>query len=525
MLVTAAAARAQPIPSPAVTGRPEAVRETTSLQAAVQRHPDDRVAVLALAKVLEETGDRGAAIALLGDFLRRHPDDADAHLLLARAYARNHDFAAAEIQYQAVLQQRPHAADAQRGLAEAYAVAERFEEARALYAALLADNPGDYDARVGLAAIEAYEGRYSAARADYRRAIALRPDDPQTLVDLARIEFLFGDYGAARRLLNHAMTLDPIDQDALQLKKRIDEILGPALESSFSTLSAGRTLSAQARITQRWFATPALRLDLELSRFDLEESGIDAHANRYGVIATFEPNHAVGADVRLLRSHFVGLEPTTDVRMAVLGSSNGLRFALGYSVGGIDDGLAASDQIISPRGAGIRIASLHASGSASVRNETAFVGLHSAAYSDGNRYHEVDFDLGHQFAHYAGGAVSVTAAARLAGFLDNYSFFAYSVHGYYDYFSERDLSLTASAQARLAPRVIGGVSVTGGTRRTLLLPGPTGERPFSRLDPYLQVGGRAFTLDVAGEAARYGGSYFVRSYDTSSLQFRLAYHW
>jgi tetratricopeptide (TPR) repeat protein len=148
----------------------------------LSRHPDDREAMLGLARALSWTGDLKGAGEIYARLAEDDPDNVEARLGVARMHAWDGRHGAAAREYGAVLELEPDNAEATLGLARAENRRGKHRHAEELLEAWLEEHPEDADARAELArarfwmgegdaALETIAGDDSPAAEDVRQAV------------------------------------------------------------------------------------------------------------------------------------------------------------------------------------------------------------------------------------------------------------------------------------------------------------------------------------------------------------------
>jgi tetratricopeptide (TPR) repeat protein len=125
----------------------------------LERHPDDRDAVLGLARALAWSDDLLAADEIYARVVAEDPADEEALLGLARVTAWREDHAEAAHLYARVLETAPDSREALLGLAAAENARGRHRQAATHYEELLERDRTDAEARTGLAQAWYWQGR------------------------------------------------------------------------------------------------------------------------------------------------------------------------------------------------------------------------------------------------------------------------------------------------------------------------------------------------------------------------------
>ncbi len=155
-------------------GRTEAAR--MRLQALLKKEPANATAMVALADVLERSGERGAQVlTLLADAVRLTPGDPRLRIVHANHLARRGDGRAAS----AALQDAVNAM------------------------------PGNPALLQALARVQTANGEHEQALVSLGKLVAAQPGATEPLVSLAQVHVAMGNLGAARRALERALQAQP----------------------------------------------------------------------------------------------------------------------------------------------------------------------------------------------------------------------------------------------------------------------------------------------------------------------------
>ncbi|HYK53992.1 MAG TPA: tetratricopeptide repeat protein, partial [Candidatus Eremiobacteraceae bacterium] len=474
------------------------------------------------------------AIALLDQLLQATPDDVDARIILAQAYAFNRDYASAESQYETALKTAPGDSDAQVGLGETYTFEGKYDDAKALFAIVLAHDPKNTDALVGRADAESFSGDYRKARADYEAVLAVQPDDADALVGLATVDYWLDDLPQAVALDNRALALDPGDSDAQDLHRQLSIKTSPQLVSTLTTSHSTDGSTFDYRLAERFFTTPTTAFGVIEELYRISDSQSFVETRRYGLEATVQPTSRLGVTLSLLGSHYGGAASVTDSVLNLFGADDGISYGAGYSVGGVDGSVAANGGQTSPGfwSPLVRISTLFGNVGYTRRADTLTVGAQTASYNDGNNYHELTFDLAHVLKVGATTTVTPDLGLRNASFSEAYSNpqqgFA---PGYYNYYGQRDVSLSITANRQLTDRFAVGAVATLGARSSDVpvyfgrppphAPPPlflsSGGLPFQRFEPFFDYEGDRFSVAGAYYDDHYKGGPWVSPYDASTV--------
>ncbi|HET9342433.1 MAG TPA: tetratricopeptide repeat protein [Candidatus Eremiobacteraceae bacterium] len=494
--------------------------------------PANRDVTVAYAQISSYAGDQGLAIALLDQLLQASPDDADARIVLAQAYAFNHDYASAESQYQVVLKAAPADSDAQVGLGETYTFEGRYDEAKAIFATVLSHDPKNTDALVGRADAESFSGDYHAARADYEAVIAAQPDDTDALVGLATVDYWLNDLPQAVALDNRALALDPGDSDAVDLHRQLSILTSPQLVSTLTTSHSSDGSTFDFRLAERFFTTPTTAFGIIEELYRISDSQSFVQTKRFGIEATVQPTSRLGATLSLLGSQYGGVPSVTDSVFSLFGSNDGVSYGAGYSVGGVDGSVAADGGQTNVNGFWsplVRISTVFGNVGYTHRANTLNVTAQSGSYNDGNRYHELTFDVSRSL--HIGSTTTMTPdlALRNASFSETYTNPPQgAAPGYYNYYSQRDITLSVTANRQLSDRFAIGAVGTLGERHTIVpvyFNGPKfppvfltpGTLPFERFEPFFDYEGDRFSVAGAYYDDHYTGGPWVLPYDASTI--------
>ena len=493
--------------------------------------PTNRDVTVAYAQTSSYAGDQGLAIALLDQLLQGSPDDVDARIVLAQAYAFNHDYPSAEAEYQTALKAAPDDSDAQVGLGETYTFEGRYDEAKAIFAGVLAKDPKNADALVGRADAESFAGDYRHARTDYEAALAMQPDDTDALVGLATVDYWLDDLPQAISLDDRALDLDPGDSDAQDLHRQLSIRTSPQLVSTLTTSHSADGSTFDLRLAERFFTTPTTAFGVIQELYRISDSQSFVETKRYGLEATVQPTSRLGATLSLLGSDYSGVHSVTDSVLDVFGAEDGLSYGAGYSVGGVDGSVAANGGQTRPGfwSPLVRISTIFANAGYTQRADTLSVSAQTAAYNDGNRYHELTFDVARALRIGSSTTLTPDVSLRNAGFTESYTNPPQgAAPGYYNYYGQRDVALSVTANRQLTDRFAVGVVGEQGERHTVVpvyFNGPTkppvfltpGTLPFQRLEPFFDYEGDRFSLAGAYYDDHYAGGPWVLPYDASTV--------
>jgi tetratricopeptide (TPR) repeat protein len=468
--------------------------------------------------------------------LAKDSTDGEARVLLGRAYAYNHDYADAESQFATELKAVPDDSDAQIGLADTYTFQSQYIDAEKLYRIVLAKDPKNGDALVGLAAVESYTNRMDSARADYTTVLTAQPDNVDALVGLASVAYWQGDLSTARSIANHAIAISPDNGDARDLLRQINVRVAPLADLTSVTTTGSDGLQTNRQLIQRFYPNPAMYFGLYAARYEIGGSGTSTTANRFGVVAGYAPSAAASFDVRAYSSKFTGQSSTTDMLLNFSGTHRSNDYSAGLVVGGVDGSIQANGgvPVVNGQSAVIRLTTLSLGADHRFGNTTAGFGVAHATYNDGNTYNELTLDVNRTMQMKFGASLIADANLRNAGFAQTWSYMTtnpnppYNVinhsHGYYDYLSQRDLSLGLTLAEQFNDHFSGGMQASTGTEQTGTWYGAAGPTAAFRFEPYLSLDTSRMTFSVDETTVRYAGSAngFVHPYTANTLQLNVA---
>lgn len=506
------------------------------LEPVYRANPMNRDVAVTLAQAYSYTGAQGKAIAVLDGVLAHDPTDGEARVLLGRAYAYNHDFADAEAQFTIELKAVPDDVDAQVGLADTYTFENKYADAEKLYLAVLAKDPKNGDARVGLAAVESYTNRLGDARANYEQVLAAQPDDVDALVGLATVAYWQGDMTTAQSTARRAVALAPDDGDATDILRQVTLRVAPLADITNVNTGGSDGLEHNLQYVQRFYADPATYYGLYIARYSITGGGASTSADRFGIVAGYSRSAAASFDLRADNSTFVGQPSTTDSAFDFSGSQGRYDYGASIVVGGVDGSIAANGgvPVLNGQSSVIRLTTYTANGDRHFGPTVAGITLQTASYSDGNTFGEIDLDANRTMVLRSGASLVADVNYRDAGFAHSYSYSTnnpnppYNTinhsHGYYDYLSQRDGTLSLTYSQRINDHINGGVQLTTGTRQTDTFYGPSGATGIFRFEPYFSFDSNRMTISADDTVVRYSGSTngLVIPYSANSLQLNLA---
>jgi tetratricopeptide (TPR) repeat protein len=209
-----------------------------SLSEATARNPNDRQALLYLARAHFLLGERSQCLAVLNHLLLSAPDDAEGLLLLAQAdpaqagpvgrrlmrlapdsyeiwqwqaddFESKGQLAEAVRAYSKAIEKAPALAGVNFGLARVYVRMADYESARDALRRELALNPFSSSASLLLGSLEVLDGRFEEAISDLKRASQSPSTAADAYLNLGRAYLKLGDALAARDALEKAVALQP----------------------------------------------------------------------------------------------------------------------------------------------------------------------------------------------------------------------------------------------------------------------------------------------------------------------------
>jgi tetratricopeptide (TPR) repeat protein len=205
------------------------LRTEPALEQLLDRHPEDRDVLLALAlgwtrqrnlhraellvdAVLQRDQSDGAALAIRGKILLRKGRAQEARPLLEQAVSQGQG----QYYYQ----------DARILLADCLLELGRFADALLLFRACQADDPDDANVLFGIGRCHWYLNEWDEAARAFEAVLRLRPDDVDALSQLAYIHEERSDWRPALELLERAARLDPKWADVHFRMAKILRVLG-----------------------------------------------------------------------------------------------------------------------------------------------------------------------------------------------------------------------------------------------------------------------------------------------------------
>lgn len=194
-----------------------------------------------------EEGRREFALIFAGrDFARaegsllrvldKHPDDREVLRALAEGYARAKRWKRAVLGYSEWLKHDPGQGDALLGRARASWEAGKWRDAEADFQTLLEQNPNNFEVRIQRVDCLLNDAKMAEAEPELRACQQLRPDRPEPLVGLAACAIEEGEFDRAEMMLDQALSMAPnfvpalIDQAKLLVARQLDHRARPLLE-------------------------------------------------------------------------------------------------------------------------------------------------------------------------------------------------------------------------------------------------------------------------------------------------------
>ncbi|MEO0559763.1 MAG: tetratricopeptide repeat protein [Bacteroidota bacterium] len=195
-----------------------------TLEARVQRQPEDLDARRALADRLIGEGALDAAILHLRWIVNRTPEDVDRHLALARAFSWTDKPAEAIAAYDRLLEVAPGHDPATLELATLLLWNEGPARAAQLFGPMAERQPDDPEIQNLYAYALHGAKRSREARAQYNRALRLSPDNPQLLAESGSLERWEGDWSLGRYRLSRALQLGLDGEAAERARAQLREL-------------------------------------------------------------------------------------------------------------------------------------------------------------------------------------------------------------------------------------------------------------------------------------------------------------
>ena len=214
--------RAQPS-TDANAGAPPA--DERRLEAALERDPDDYLALLELGVLRYRQRRDEEALELLvraRDLFPEHADADSAYPYLARLYEQRGELAAAAEALEGMLAHNESAYEPRLRLAELYARLQKPQAAARTLEAAIWINPYEPELHTRLADLLESTQQYAEAVRERRAVVALGPADrAEALLRLARAQMLAGDLAGARRSVLGALEQAPGYAPAQELLLRL----------------------------------------------------------------------------------------------------------------------------------------------------------------------------------------------------------------------------------------------------------------------------------------------------------------
>jgi tetratricopeptide (TPR) repeat protein len=185
-------------------GDPAGARE--ALARSLELEPERAGALVELAALSAEQGDRDTAIALYDRAARAKPDEADAAWAAIQLLAASGDGTEIEPRLEALLARHGTHAAAANLLAQR--LAERDPERAFAMARRAVRFRGGPDALATLGRMQLERGEAERAASTLGRSVELRPDSPSTRYWLGRALAAAGDTDGARRALSEALVAE-----------------------------------------------------------------------------------------------------------------------------------------------------------------------------------------------------------------------------------------------------------------------------------------------------------------------------
>jgi len=182
------------------------------LQALLDRDPNDREALLALALAWTQSKSYKKAESLANAILQRDPDDGLAICLSGRLQLLQHSPFVARPKLEKAFGHGPdryYYADARIMLAQCLLEIGNFSKALELYSQCRADEPEDARVLLGLGRCQWFLGQWQEATATFETLLRLHPDHLDALSQLAYIHEERGEKQQALDLLERAAKQDP----------------------------------------------------------------------------------------------------------------------------------------------------------------------------------------------------------------------------------------------------------------------------------------------------------------------------
>jgi tetratricopeptide (TPR) repeat protein/TolB-like protein len=247
-----------------------AARATTAALAARDLDPGSPVVRVALARVLDGTGQSREALSELEAAISLQPNDDEAHRLTGEILANRGDLDGALAALHKAIEVRPNYWGNYRSLGLALSDTGRFKDAVAAFrhiVELVPDNAWGYQL---LGTVYQQQGRLEEARAQYEKSVE-RGGTPATFSNLGAIEYANGRYDDALRLFRRGADLLP--------------------RSAAMARNVGDTLQRLGRPTE---AREAYGRAASLAEQDVRVNPKDAH--RLAALAVYQAKQGRAAD-------------------------------------------------------------------------------------------------------------------------------------------------------------------------------------------------------------------------------------
>jgi tetratricopeptide (TPR) repeat protein len=210
-------------------GRKMRAEDIAAYTKLLQADPDNPLRHDAVAILLLQNGQPGAAIPRLRDSLRLFPDSAPAHYNLGLALTASRELAAAGREFSEAIRLDPNHADAHNALGALAQTTGAIDAAIEHFQRSAALAPDNVEARGNLGHALFLAGRGSEALQHFEQALALQPDWPRALTGLAWIRAASSD----TRLLDPREALR-LAERALELSARNDPFVLDVLAAAWA---------------------------------------------------------------------------------------------------------------------------------------------------------------------------------------------------------------------------------------------------------------------------------------------------
>lgn len=182
-------------------------------------NPRDRMEDFALferARLLQESGQPGAAAAILERLAVRDPGNPQIALRLAQGLEQEGDARGAEARYRELLARHASFFPGYRALGILLERQGRSIEARALWLELLERQPGQVGLEVWIARSEINAGMAREAAERMQRVVGERPDGAEAWGQLGRARAALGQEDEAMAAFEQALALEPSERGAIR---------------------------------------------------------------------------------------------------------------------------------------------------------------------------------------------------------------------------------------------------------------------------------------------------------------------